>query len=59
MDLLYRLGGLKGPAIGVLFGVNCGAVSQERKRLCELLGRDQDLSELMQRLEHDMLTMKI
>lgn len=59
MDSLYRLGGLKGPAIGALFGVDYSAVSQERKRLSEMLGRDQALSELMQRLECGLSTLKI
>ena len=59
MDLLYRLGGLKGPAIGALFGVDYSAVSQERKRLRERIGRDQALSELMQRLERVLSTIKI
>ena len=59
MDLLYRFGGLKGPAIGALFGVDYSAVSQERKRLRERLGRDQALSELMQRLERVLSTIKI
>ena len=59
MDLLYRLGGLKGPAIGALFGVDYSAVSQERKRLREQIGRDQALTELMQRLEHGLSTIKI
>jgi hypothetical protein len=35
MDVLYRAGGLKGPEIGRLFGVDYGSVSQERKRLRE------------------------
>jgi putative transposase len=53
------LGGLKGPAIGTLFGVDYSSVSQERKRLRERLGRDQALSELMQRLERGLSTIKI
>jgi hypothetical protein len=59
MDLLYRFGGLKGPAIGALFGVDYSAVSQERKRLRERLVRDQGLAELMQRLERSLSIIKI
>lgn len=47
MDLLYRYGGLKGPEIGALFGVDYSAVSQERKRLRERIAHDRGLEELM------------
>jgi putative transposase len=56
MDLLYRFRGL---AIGALFGVDYSSVSQERKRLRERIGRDEALSELMQRLERGLSTIKI
>ena len=59
MDLLYRFGGLKGPAIGALFGIDYSAVSQERKRLRERLVRDLKLAELMQKLERRLSTIKI
>jgi hypothetical protein len=59
MDLLYRLGGLKGPAIGSLFGIDYSAVSQERKRLRERLFRDPKLEELMKRVEVELSTLKI
>ncbi len=59
MDLLYRLGGLKGPTIGALFGVDYSTVSQERKRLRERLARNDGLDELMQRLERNLSTVKI
>jgi hypothetical protein len=59
MDLLYRLGGLKGPAIGALFGVDYSAVSQERKRLRERLTRDAGLDDLIQRLERNLSIIKI
>jgi hypothetical protein len=59
MDLLYRLGGLKGPAIGALFGIDYSAVSQERKRLRERLVRDSKLGELMKRVESELSTIKI
>jgi REP element-mobilizing transposase RayT len=59
MDLLYRLGGLKGPAIGALFGIDYSAVSQERKRHREQLARDSKLGELMQRVEVKLSSLKI
>jgi len=51
MDLLYRVGGLKGPEIGRLFGIDYGPVSQERKRLREKLPKDRKLRTLMGRIE--------
>ena len=59
MDLLYRYGGLRGPAIGVLFGVDYSVVSQERKRLRERLARDAELDGLVKRLERVLSTAKI
>jgi REP element-mobilizing transposase RayT len=59
MDLLYRYGGLKGPAIGFLFGVDYSVVSQERKRLREGLARDVELDGLVRRLEGLLSTPKI
>ena len=59
MDLLYRHGGLKGPAIGALFGVDYSVVSQERKRLRERLARDAELDGLVNRLERALSTTKI
>jgi REP element-mobilizing transposase RayT len=41
MELLYRLGGLKGEEIGSLFGVGASAVSQERKRLMTRMAKDE------------------
>jgi putative transposase len=35
MELLYRVGGLKGAEIGKIFNISYNAVSQERKRLME------------------------
>jgi len=55
IDLLYRFGGLKGPEIGALMGIDYSAVSQERKRLREGIARDQELGRLMSRLE-DLLS---
>lgn len=59
MDLLYRLGGLKGPAIGALFGIDYSAVSQERKRHRERVARDPELGELMKRVEGKLSSLKI
>ena len=51
MEVLYRVGGLKGPEIGRIFGIDYGPVSQERKRLREKLEKDRNLRELMSRIE--------
>ena len=59
MELLYKTGGLTGPAIGVLFGVAYSAVSQERKRFREKLEGDRKLRSLYDRLVANMLTIKI
>lgn len=59
MDLLYRRGGLRGPEIGALLGVDYSAVSQERKRLRERIARDHKLKEMMRRLEELLSTVKI
>lgn len=59
IDLLYRFGGLKGPEIGALMGIDYSAVSQERKRLRESIARDQELGKLMSRLEDLLSTIKI
>ncbi len=54
MDLLYRLGGLKGTEIGGMMGVDYSTVSQGRKRLREKLKKDKKLSSLMKKIEADM-----
>ncbi|SDL45133.1 REP element-mobilizing transposase RayT [Geoalkalibacter ferrihydriticus] len=59
MDLLYRHGGLKGPAIGELFGLDYSAVSQERKRLRVKLGADSEICRLVDNLEERLSTLKI
>ena len=51
MELLYRLGGLKGEEIGRLMGVGYTSVSQERKRLRERLSKDRNLEALVRRIE--------
>lgn len=59
MDLLYRHGGLKGPEIGALFGVDYSAVSQERKRLRERVAQEIGIKEMMERVEGLLSTIKI
>ena len=59
MDLLYRYGGLKGPEIGTLFGVEYSAVSQERKRLRERIAENQSLRGILGGLEKSLSTIKI
>lgn len=51
MDLLYRLGGLKGEEIGQIFGVGYTSVSQERRRLAKKKRKDKKLRELIIRIE--------
>lgn len=51
MDLLYRVGGLKGREIGGMMGVGYTAVSQERRRLWDKVQRDKKLRTLMGRIE--------
>jgi hypothetical protein len=50
MELLYRYGGMKGPEIGVLFGVDYSTVSQSRKRVREKMEQDGDVLRLFQRI---------
>jgi hypothetical protein len=51
MELLYRAGGLRGPQIGQIFGVDYATVSQERKRLYEKVNKDRKVRALLGRLE--------
>ncbi|MEE9523242.1 MAG: transposase [Thermodesulfovibrionales bacterium] len=51
MDLLYRIGGLKGAEIGGLLGVDYSTVSQGRKRLREKMERDRKMKALVNRVE--------
>ncbi len=51
MEFLYRAGGLKGPEIGNMMGVDYSTVSQNRKRLREKLKRDNELEGLFRRIE--------
>ena len=50
------MGGLKGPEIGMLFGIDYGPVSQERKRLREKLPKDRKLRMLIGRIEDRLST---
>lgn len=59
IDLLYRYGGLKGPEVGALMGIDYSAVSQERKRLREVVEQDRELEKMMARLEGYLSTSKI
>jgi hypothetical protein len=52
MELLYRLGGLKGKDIGEIMGVGYTSVSQERRRLLGRLSKDQKLETLFNRIMH-------
>ena len=59
MELLYRVGGLKGIEIGELMGVDYSTVSIGRKRLKEKLAKDQNLSQLLDRIEKRLSIIKI
>jgi len=51
MDMLYRLGGLKGTEIGKILGVDYTTVSQVRKRLKKKVKEDKALADLIERIE--------
>ncbi|MCK5426712.1 MAG: transposase, partial [Thermodesulfovibrionia bacterium] len=51
MDLLYRVGGLKGVEIGRIMGVDYSTVSQGRKRLREKLQKDRKLKQMVRKIE--------
>ena len=50
MELLYRVGGLRGQEIGELFGVGYTSVSQERRRLRDRLRDDRRAQSLFKQL---------
>ncbi|GAB63485.1 conserved hypothetical protein [Candidatus Jettenia caeni] len=54
MDLLYRVGGLKGTEIGRMMGIDYSTVSQGRKRLREKLKRDKSLAKTIKKIEMDL-----
>ena len=51
MDLLYRLGGLKGVEIGEMFEVDYSTVSVGRKRLRDRMQKDRALREMINQIE--------
>jgi chromosomal replication initiation ATPase DnaA len=54
MDLLYRIGGLKGVDIGKLIGVDYSTVSQGRKQLRKKIEKDRKLKQLVDRIERKL-----
>ena len=54
MDLLYRIGGMKGAEIGRIMGVDYSTVSQGRKRLSEKLQKDMKLRQMVSQLERKL-----
>ena len=58
MDLLYRLGGLKGREIGNMFDVDYSTVSVSRKRLRDKIPKDNDLKKLLFRIEAKLSKIK-
>ncbi len=54
MDMLYRIGGLKGVEIGRLLGVDYSTVSQGRKRLTEKMKKDRKLRKLVNTIEQQL-----
>ncbi|UJS20747.1 MAG: hypothetical protein L3J18_17970 [Candidatus Brocadia sp.] len=53
------LGGLSGTEIGEIMGVDYSTVSVGRKRLRERLNGNKHLSQMIQRVEIDLSTIKI
>ena len=58
MDLLYRLGGLKGREIGEMFGVDYSTVSIGRKRLRQKIQKDGEIKKLLYRIEARLSKLK-
>jgi putative transposase len=58
MDLLYRLGGLKGREIGNMFDVDYSTVSVSRKRLRGKIQEENDLKRLLFRIEAKLSKLK-
>jgi putative transposase len=54
MDILYRIGGLKGKEIGRILGVGYTAVSQERRRLQEKVQKDKKVRILIETMEQKL-----
>jgi hypothetical protein len=59
MELLYRMGGLKGAEIGKMMGVDYSTVSIGRRRFKEKLAKDKNFSLLMERIERRLSMIKI
>ncbi len=59
MELLYRMGGLKGAEIGKMMGVDYSTVSIGRRRFKERLAKDKNFSLLMERIERRLSRIKI
>ena len=59
MELLYRAGGLKGPEIGRIFGIDYGTVCQERKRLRDKIQEDRKIRTAMSRIEARLSTSEV
>jgi putative transposase len=58
MDLLYRLGGLKGRRIGNMIDVDYSTVSVSRKRLRGEIQKAIDLKKLLFRIEAKLSKLK-
>ncbi|MBI5582789.1 MAG: transposase [Deltaproteobacteria bacterium] len=56
IELLYRVGGLKGAEIGSLFGIGASAVSQERKRLNTRMAEEEAVKNQFEALLSKCLT---
>jgi len=59
MDLLYRRGGLKNPAIGKLMGIDYSTVSQGRKRVREKIIKSKELQKILKTTEACLSRLKI
>ncbi|NWF76401.1 MAG: hypothetical protein HXY53_07535 [Nitrospirae bacterium] len=54
MELLYRLGGLRGPKIGEIFRIGYTSVSQERIRLRERILSERRIREVINLIERKL-----
>ena len=59
MDLMYRIGGKKGVAIGKIMGLDYSTVSQGRKRLRERQKKDKKLKQIINKIEQVLSRSKI
>ncbi len=58
MDLLFRLGGLKGREAGNMFDIDYSTLSVSRKRLRHKIQKDNDLKRLLYRIEENLSNIK-